>query len=289
MNLTYLSGFYKLDERSTLAASLRYFSLGAVQFTDNNYQSLGIFNPNEYAVDFSYAKSFGPGFALGGSVRFIYSNLFSGNFSTGGAAESGKAVAADISALYKKDIVFLETPTILSFGMNISNIGTKMNYSMTGASLFLPAKLDIGTAVTMNPNEDCSVVLAMDFHKLLVPTQPILDQNGNLLKGKDPNRSVPTGIIGSFNDAPNGFPEEIKEIAISTGIEFKYKDALALRAGYNYQNPEKGDSKYFTIGVGFKYNIFSLDFAYLAGTTSSSPLANTLRFGLQAWFGSKSK
>lgn len=285
VNLAYLSGFYRLDERSTLAASFRYFSLGAVRFTDSQSQDLGIFNPNEMALDVSYVLSFGPDFAMGNTLRFVYSNLYNGQFVTGAQTLAGKAIAVDIAALYKKEITLFGEQAIWAAGINLSNIGTKVNYGAGSTPYFLPANFKLGTTATINYNSDSKFIIAIDLNKLMVPTQPIYNENGDIVKGKDPNRSVPASIFSSFSDAPGGITEEFKEVGISTGIEYSYQEKFALRAGYNYQNPDKGNSNYLTLGAGLQYNIFNIDFAYLVGSIQKSPLANTLRFTLQAKFG----
>jgi len=287
INLAYLSGFYKLDERNTIGASLRYFSLGSIQLTDINQQDLGIANPNEVAFDVSYARSFGQEFSLGSSLRYIYSNLASGQLSSSGQVRGGKAVAVDVSGLYKTTTTMFGRQAILSAGANISNIGTKMSYSDGGESFFLPTNFKLGGASTLVVDDYSTFTFALDFNKLLVPTQPVYDINGQIVKGKDPNRSVPAGIFGSFSDAPGGFSEELKEVGISTGLEYWYNQQFALRAGYNYQSPAKGDSRYFTLGLGLKYNVFNIDFSYLLANAQTSPLANTLRFGLLFNFGDK--
>nr|WP_199156796.1 type IX secretion system outer membrane channel protein PorV [Pedobacter sp. ASV2] len=287
INLAYLGGFYKLDDRNTIGASLRYFSLGQIQLTDINQQDLGISNPNELAFDVTFARTFGNEFSLGSSVRYIYSNLASGQFSSTGQVHSGNALAVDVAGLYKTSTTMFGKNTVLSAGANISNIGTKMSYSDGGTNFFLPTNLKIGGASTIAIDDLSTFTLALDFNKLLVPTQPIYDSNGKIISGKDPNRSVPAGIFGSFSDAPGGFSEELKEVGISTGLEYWYNQQFALRAGYNYQNPMKGDSRYFTLGAGLKYNVFNIDFAYLVANTQTSPLANTLRFSLLFNFGDK--
>ncbi|MCX2573939.1 type IX secretion system outer membrane channel protein PorV [Pedobacter sandarakinus] len=286
INLAYLSGFYKLDDRNTLGASLRYFSLGSIQLTDINQQDLGMANPNELAFDVTFARKFGEEFSLGTSLRYIYSNLASGQF-TSGQVHGGNAIAVDVSGLYKTGTTWFGKPTIVSAGANISNIGTKMSYSDGGENFFLPTNFKLGGASTVSVDEFSTLTLALDFNKLLVPTQPIYDGNNNIVSGQDPNRSVPAGIFGSFTDAPGGFSEELREVGISTGLEYWYNQQFALRAGYNYQSPMKGDSRYFTLGLGLKYNVFNIDFSYLLANAQTSPLANTLRFGLLFNFGEK--
>ena len=286
ISLAYLSGFYKLDDRNTIGASLRYFSLGSIQLTDINQQELGIANPNELAFDVSFARNFGEEFSLGSSLRYIYSNLASGQFASG-QVRGGNAIAVDVSGLYKTSSTLFGKPTIFSAGANISNIGTKMSYSDVGQSFFLPTNFKLGGASTITLDDYSTFTFALDFNKLLVPTQPIYDGNNNIVSGKDPNRSVPAGIFGSFSDAPGGFSEELKEVGISTGIEYWYNQQFAIRAGYNHQSPMKGDSRYFTMGLGLKYNVFNIDFSYLLANAQTSPLANTLRFGLLFNFGDK--
>jgi len=287
INLAYVSGFYKLDDRNTIGASLRYFSLGQIQLTDINQQDLGISNPNELAFDVTFARNFGKEFSLGSSLRYIYSNLASGQFSSTGQVRGGNALGIDIAGLYKTSTTMFGKSAVLSAGANISNIGTKMSYSDGGENYFLPTNFKLGGASTISIDDFNTFTFALDFNKLLVPTQPIYDSNNNIISGKDPNRSVPAGIFGSFTDAPGGFSEEIKEVGISTGFEYWYNQQFAIRGGYNYQSPQKGDSRYFTLGAGLKYNVFNIDFAYLIANAQSSPLANTLRFSLLFNFGDK--
>ncbi|WP_443938094.1 type IX secretion system outer membrane channel protein PorV [Pedobacter sp. MW01-1-1] len=285
INLAYLSGYYKLDDRNVIGGSLRYFALGSIQLIDENQQDLGIFNPNELALDASFARSFGQEFSLGTSIRYIYSNLSTGQINSGQQTTAGQAVAADVSGLFKKETRFLNADAILSAGINISNIGTKMSYASNGSSYFLPTNLKIGGASTFLLDSYSTFSFALDFNKLLVPTQPIYDENGNIVKGSDPNKSVPSGIFGSFSDAPGGFNEELKEIGIASGIEYKYNNQFAFRMGYNFQSPAKGGTNYFTVGAGLKYNVFTIDLSYLIGTVQTNPMANTLRFGLLFNFG----
>ncbi len=285
INLAYISGFYKLNETSTLASSLRYFSLGQIQLTDMSQADLGIYSPNEFSFDATYAKRFGDEFSLGTTARFIYSNLTSGQFSAGQQTKAGKAFALDVAGYYKNQTVMFGKDAILAFGANFSNIGTKINYVGGGQSYFLPTNMKIGAATTLIVDDYSQFTVALDFNKLMVPTQPIRDTDGNIISGKDPDRSVPSGIFGSFSDAPGGFNEEIKEVSIAVGAEYWYNQQFALRAGYFYDAPDKGDRRYFTLGAGLKYNIFNIDFAYLLADPQKSPLANTLRFSLLFNFG----
>lgn len=285
INLAYLSGFYSLNDRNTIGASLRYFSLGQIQLTDINQQDLGVYAPNELAFDISFAHKFGDNFSLATSPRFIYSNLTAGQFSAGQQTKAGKAFAVDVSAYFKKPTVLFGKDVILALGAFISNIGTKISYVEGAVPQFLPTNLKLGGASTFMIDDYSQVSFALDFNKLLVPTQPIVDENGVIIAGKNPDRSVPAGIFGSFSDAPGGFSEEMKEVSIAAGAEYIYNQQFALRAGYFYESPQKGNRRYLTVGAGLKYSVFNLDFSYLVANPQKSPLANTLRFSLLFNFG----
>jgi hypothetical protein len=281
INLAYLNGFYRLDDRNVIGGSLRYFSLGEIQLVDANQTQLGTYSPNELALDGTFARSFGENFSLGTALRFIYSNLSSGQFFDGQQTKAGTAVSADISAYYKKDQQFLGKNATIALGLDISNIGTKMSYADGGQKYFIPTNLRLGGASTFHLDDFNDFTFAIDFNKLLVPTTPEYDTNGNIVKGKDPNRTVPAGIFGSFSDAPGGFSEELQEVGISTGVEYWYDQQFAIRGGYFYENPNKGNRKYLSLGLGLRYNIVDIDFSYLMANQQQSPLANTLRFSLK--------
>lgn len=286
VSLSYLSYAHKLDDRNTIGASLRYFNLGSINLTDASQNSLGTYTPNEFSIDGSFARSFGNDFSLGLTLRYIHSSLASGTFSTSSQpVKAGNAIAADVSLFYKKPIQEFGNDATFAFGTNISNIGSKISYSDNGTKYFLPTNLKLGVANTLNFDESNQLTFALDFNKLLVPTPPIRDADGNIIKGKDDNISVPSGIFGSFSDAPGGFSEELQEVTISPGLEYWYAKQFALRAGYYYQNPNKGGLHYFTLGTGFRYDIFAFDFSYIAASQQQSPLANTLRFTLMVNFG----
>lgn len=280
INLAYINGYYRLDDRNVIGGSLRYFSLGEIQLVDANQTQLGTYSPNELAVDGTFARTFGDNFSLGTALRFIYSNLSSGIVDGGQQTKPGTAVAADVSAYYKDEKQLFNTPATLAFGLDISNIGTKMSYSDGGQKYFLPTNMRLGGASTFHLDGFNDFTFSLDLNKLLVPTPPEYDSSGRILRGKDPNRSVPSGIFGSFADAPGGFSEEFQEISFSTGLEYWYNKQFAIRTGYFYENPNKGNRKYLTLGLGLKYNIVDIDFSYLIANQQVSPLANTLRFSL---------
>ena len=279
IDLGYLSVYHRLDERNTIGGSLRYFSYGSIQLTDNSMQDIGIYSPNEFSVDGTFARKFGETFSLGTALRYVRSSLSNGQFN-GQEIRPASAMAADISAYYRNGTVLLGKDAEVALGVNISNIGTKVSYSDAAEKSFLPTNFKIGGATTFNLDDLNTFAVALDFNKLLVPTTPIRDENGLITSGKDPNRSVPAGIFGSFSDAPGGFSEELREISYSLGTEYWYNRQFAIRAGYFYENPTKGDRQYLTLGAGLKYNVFNLDFAYLVANQQKSPLAQTLRFSL---------
>ncbi len=278
INLAYLNGYYKLDERNTLGASLRYFSLGNIQFVDVNQIQQGEANPNELAFDVSYARSFGENFSLGTALRYISSNLGAGQLNNE-ETQPGTAVAADISAFYTTGATLFSKNATVSAGLDISNIGTKMSYTDGGPKYFLPTNMRLGGSATIHADDYNDFSFSLDLNKLLAPTSPTYDK-GVIIAGQDPNRSVPAGIFGSFTDAPGGGKEELQEISIGAGAEYWYNQQFAIRAGYFYENPNKGNRKYLTLGLGLRYNIVDLDFSYLLANQQTSPLANTLRFSL---------
>lgn len=281
INLAYASVFHRLDERNTIGGSLRYFSLGQIQLVDINQTDQGTYSPNEFAVDGAFARQFGENFSLGTAIRFIYSNLMNGQYSSDQQTKPATALAADVSAYYKSETQLLGKDALVSAGINISNIGNKMSYVEDNADkLFLPTNMKLGGAARFFIDDFNEFTFTVDINKLLVPSPPVY--NGEeITAGRDPSDiSVPAGIFGSFADAPGGAKEEFQEISYSTGAEYLFNKQFALRAGYFYENPTKGDRRYFTAGAGLKYNVFNLDFAYLLASQQQSPLANTLRFSL---------
>jgi hypothetical protein len=241
----------------------------------------------------SFARKFGDEFSLGLTAGYIHSNFSNASFSSGSEQQSqaGNAISAGVSLFYTKQLQEFGEDGTFSFGTNISNIGSKISYSNGGVKYFLPANLKIGAANTINLDDYNQITVTLDLNKLLTPTPPDRDTNGNIIKGSDDNISVPSGIFSSFTDAPGGFSAELQEITISPGIEYWYNQLFALRAGYFYRNPNNqnnansGGSNYVTLGVGFKYDIFNFDFSYIAANQVTSALANTLRFTLIANFG----
>ncbi|RZA03179.1 MAG: type IX secretion system outer membrane channel protein PorV [Sphingobacteriaceae bacterium] len=289
MNLSYLSFAHRVNERNSIGASMRYFNLGAIQLIDANQVDQGTYKPSEFALDFSFARKFSNDFSLGLTMRYIRSDLSNLAFSTGSSqqAKAANGLAADISAYYKNDRGYqFGVPVVFAIGANISNIGTKLSYIDNGPQYFLPTNFKIGAANTWKLDALNEITLSLDINKLLVPTPPVRDNNGDIVAGKDDNRSVPGGVFGSFTDAPGGFSEELREISYSPGVEYNYNKTLALRAGYFHESPTKGNRQYFTMGIGLKYLFYSFDFAYLAAQQRNSPLANTLRFSLAMSFGS---
>ncbi|QJD95287.1 type IX secretion system outer membrane channel protein PorV [Mucilaginibacter robiniae] len=289
VNLAYLSYARRLDDRNTIGLSLRYFNLGAIQLVDANQSDQGIYRPNEFSIDGSWARKFGQNFSLGLTARYIHSNLANGAFVAGQQTKAGNAFAADVSAYYRIPTRMFDKDALLAFGADISNLGTKISYTNAGQQYFLPANLRIGAANTWYLDDYNQFTLTLDLNKLLVPTPPIRDMEGNIISGKDDDRSVAAGVLQSFSDAPGGFKEELKEISYAPGIEYGYNKQFFLRAGYFYENPDKGNRQYATLGTGFKYDIYNLDLSYLAATQAHSPLANTLRFTISVNFGGQTK
>ncbi len=282
INIAYLTGYYRIDEKQVASASLLYSSLGDVHFTDDFGNLERTFKPNELAFDLGYSRVFAEHFSGGIAFRFIYSNLTGGSYSGGDATKAGTSFAADISGYYNNTVNMFGKNGEVGLGINFSNIGSKMSYSDDQASDFIPMNLRLGGSGTIELDDFNKLTLAMDFNKLLVPTPPEYSTStpDSIIAGKDPNVSVPVAIFQSFYDAPDGFGEELREWTASIGLEYWYSDQFALRAGYFHENESKGNRKYFTAGAGFKLRGFTIDFSYLMPTVSNHPLARTLRFSL---------
>jgi len=289
MSLSYLSGYYKISQEQAIAVSMRYFDLGEIFFTDSNNIQQGRFNPREMAIDATYSRKLTEFLSLGVTARYVHSNL-TGNFTSSTIeAKPGNTASVDVAVYYTKDF----KNSNLSLGANISNIGAKLSYSNEDNKDFIPVNLRLGAAYTTHLDPYNSLTFALDFNKLLVPTPPVYarDANGVIIvdpvtgqavieRGKDPNRELLSGMIGSFADAPDGFSEEMQEIMIGLGVEYWYNNTFSGRLGYFYEHSSKGNRKYLTVGLGFRYNVFGIDFAYLVPRQQDHPLADTLRFTL---------
>lgn len=293
INLSYLTGFHRIDNMQTVAASLLFFSLGNIQFTDINGNSMGTFRPSEFAVSVAYARKLGDYISGGITARYIHSNLTQGQDVALQETRPGRSIAADVSAFYQRELNWSRIPAELSAGINISNIGNKISYSDEIDAAFIPINLRFGPTLKLNIDEFNSIAFSLDINKLLVPTPPIYqrdpvtnnvmmdaDNNPIILAGRDANRSVVSGMFGSFSDAPGGFSEELQEFSFAGGIEYWYDNQFAIRGGYFHEHELKGNRKFFTLGLGLKYNVFGLDFAYIIPVMQRSPLEDVMRFSL---------
>ena len=291
INLSYISGYKKLNKNEVVAMELRYFTLGDITFTDVIGNNLGQYKPSEFALGSSYSRKLSDQFSLAISARYIYSNLTGGQSAGGIATNAGQSIAADVAGYYIKDIRIAKKDMELAFGANVSNIGNKISYTETSTIDFIPINLRLGTALNADLDDYNKISFAFDLNKLLVPTPPIYNDsiNDQIDFGKDPNVSVVSGIFQSFGDAPGGFNEEMREINFSVGTEYWYDNQFAIRAGYFNEHNTKGGRKFFTFGSGVKYNVFALDFSYLINASrainGNNPLANTMRFTLTFDFG----
>ena len=278
----YMSGYKKIDKQSTVAMSLRYFTLGDIQFTDNNGNSNGNYEPKEFALDGAYARRLSDNLSLGIALRFIFSDLARGQVGTSGAEiKAGIAGAGDVSATYKNDIKIGRRDFDYSIGGNISNIGNKITYTTEANRDFIPVNLRLGTFWNTQIDEYNEIGFGVDFNKLLVPTpQYTYDSLGNIDGRVIDDGPLIQGMLSSFGDAPGGFREELKEFTYSIGLEYWYAKQFALRAGYFHEAETKGARQYATFGAGLKYKVFQIDAAYLQPFSRRHPLQNTIRFSL---------
>jgi hypothetical protein len=299
MYLGYVSGYKKIANDQIIGLSVNYFDLGQIEFTNDVGVSLGTFFSREYAISGSYARKLSDRIGVGVNLRYINSNLVGNQVINGVAAKPGTSVAGDIAFFYNGDNA--ERRWNVNYGAVLSNIGGKVSYGGTN-SYHLPTNLKLGTALTRRFSEDHRLTFTLDVNKLMVPTPPVYrydngqlvrDSNGNPVidRGRDPyTQSALGGAFGSFTDAPNGFNEELQELTASFGAEYWFKNAFALRAGYFFENPNKGNRQYITTGLGVNYNNLGLDFAYLfQGGGEINPLNNTLRLTLSLKFDKRTR
>jgi hypothetical protein len=285
INLSYLTGYKRLDENQVLGFSLRYFTLGEINFTDANNTPLGSFNPNEFSLDGGYALKLSPRFSTGVALRYVYSNLTGGQQVGTLATKPAHTVAGDISGYYIKEVRMAGKKMDWATGINISNIGAKVSYTETVDKDFIPTNLRVGSSLATDLDEYNQVSFEFNINKLLVPTPPMYNDDGEIISGLDPDVSVISGIAQSFYDAPYN-DREVRELIYSTGVEYWYDKQFAVRTGYFYEHPTKGDRQFFTLGAGVRYNVFGLDFSYLIPVqgrdevNAVNPLSNTLRFAL---------
>ena len=284
MNLAYLAGYYRIGDYSAVSASLRYFNMGEVFTSDPDVNSNAMtINPYEMSVDVAYSLMLSEKFSLAAAIRWIYSDM---RFDYTEDNSPASAFAADIAAYYQNYINIGQRECQLGVGLNISNIGSKITFSGKEYGEFLPANMRLGASLMIPIDEYNRITLAADANKYLVPTVP------KQMEGEDNSEyedrvhreyddvSAISGIFKSFSDAPGGFKEELEEINYGLGAEYIYNDKFSLRAGYHHESQSKGNRKYFTVGAGFKMNVFSLDAAYVVATAKSNPLDQTLRFTL---------
>lgn len=281
IDLAYLSGYYRIGDYSAISGSLRYFSLGEV-YTGSGDDAMTV-KPYEMSLDVAYSLMLSERFSIAAAIRWLYSDL---RYDYSEDASPASAVAADLACYYNNYINIGQRECQLGLGLNISNIGSKITYFGDERSNFLPANMRLGASLMVPVDEYNRFTIAADANKLLVPTVP--KQNEGESKEEYEQRvideynnvSAISGIFKSFHDAPGGLKEELQEIQWSVGAEYVYHDQFTLRAGYHHQSENKGNLKYFTVGGGFRMNVFSLDVGYVIATAKSNPLDQTLRFTL---------
>ena len=292
IDLAYLAGYYRIGDYQAISGSLRYFSLGEVPMggdatTGPTYN----ISPYEMAVDVAYSRMLSERFSAAVALRYIYSDLA---YKQDEEVSPGSAFAADIAFYYTNYIMLAQRECMLSFGLNLSNIGTKISYDGGNSSQFLPTNFRLGGSLLAPIDDFNTIAFSLDINKLMVPTRPTFEQYKEKF-GEDMTQGEYTqwlqtegyndispikGIFKSFSDAPGGFKEELQEIQWSLGVEYTYHNQFSVRGGYHYEHENKGNRKYFSFGAGFKMSVFSLDAAYLVSTAQSNPLDQTLRFTL---------
>ncbi|MEG1685889.1 MAG: type IX secretion system outer membrane channel protein PorV, partial [Bacteroides sp.] len=284
IDLAYVAGYYRIGDYQAVSASLRYFSLGTVPLTDGTGSNMGSISPYEMAVDVAYSRMLSKTFSAAVALRFIYSDLA---YKKDETTSPGTAYAADIALYYSNYVMMGQRECMISWGLNLSNIGSKISYDGGTTSEFLPTNFRFGLSYMMPIDEFNTFTVSADANKLMVPTRPKLAGRGTNETDEEYNERVRLheedldnyrdnspikGIFTSFSDAPGGFKEELQEIQFSLGAEYTYHNQFSVRAGYHHEHENKGNRKYFTVGAGFKMSVFSLDAAYLISTAQSNPL-----------------
>lgn len=277
--LASLAGYYQLDEDQAISGSLRYFSLGNIQFTDNLGNDLNSFRPREFSFDAGYSRKLSDVLSLGVALRYINSNLAGGQAVNGVSYKAGNAVSGDIGLYYSS---IGEDGSGLNLGLALTNLGSKISYTNDATQKdFIPANLGLGALYTFTSNEVNQLSFGLDIHKLMVPTPPALGDSAGLVNYR--TKGIVSSWFSSFNDAPGGFAEELKEFSFSLGSEFTYDNQFSVRAGYFYENQTKGNRQYFSMGAGFKYSSINMNLSYLIPSGSGvnrNPLSNTIRFSV---------
>ena len=281
IDLAYVSGYYRIGDYSAVSGSLRYFSLGEV-YTSMDENAMTV-KPYEMSLDVAYSMMLSEHFSLAAAIRWIYSDL---RYNYEEDSKPASAFAADLAMYYNNYFNMGSRECQLGLGLNISNVGSKISYYGDDRSQFLPANLRLGMSLLIPVDEYNRFAISADANKLLVPTVPVqeegessADYQARIIEEYS-NVSSISGIFKSFGDAPGGFKEELQEIQWSVGAEYVYHDQFSLRAGYHHESANKGNRKYFTVGGGFRMNVFSLDVGYVISTAQSNPLDQTLRFSL---------
>jgi len=318
ISMSYLTGYYRIDRMSTAAVSMRYLSLGSIQFTDQFGNSTIQFTPNEFSLSAGYSRILADRLSGGLSAKFLSSNLTGGQTVGGASSRPGRSVAVDLGVYYEnKDIEMFQKDATVAWGVAISNLGAKISYTDATRRDFLPMNLRLGPRVTWDLDESNKLSFSVDLNKYLVPSPPryarlpddegggfLEDENGRVVSsGMDPDRPVPSAVFTSFYDAPGYgayndqgvwvpygggvFREELNEFSAGLGLEYWYAEQFAFRMGYFTEHYSKGNRRFVTLGAGLRLNVFGLDFSYLISTYNvrtnqgaQSPLANTLRFTL---------
>ena len=281
IDLAYVAGYYRIGDYSAVSGSLRYFSLGEV-YTSEDENAMTV-KPYEMSFDVAYSLMLSEKFSLAAAIRWIYSDL---RYNYEEDSKPASAFAADLAMYYQNYINIGSRECQLGLGVNISNIGSKISYYGDDRSQFLPANLRIGASLLIPVDEYNRFAISADANKFLVPTVPAqregessADYQARIIEEYS-NVSAISGIFKSFSDAPGGLKEELQEIQWSVGAEYVYHDQFSIRGGYHHESANKGNRKYFTVGGGFRMNVFSLDVGYVISTAQSNPLDQTLRFSL---------
>lgn len=285
--LAYLSGFKQIDKNQSIGASLRFFSMGQIEFRNDQGGFTGTGKPREFEVALAYARRLSNSFSASLTTKYIYSNLAGGQEVNSIDIRPANSFAVDLGFTYFHDIKIGDMKTRMRYGLALTNLGSKVSYLKSIVRDFIPANIGIGTAMEINIDEYNSFTLTVDINKLMIPT-PVFNDDGSIIDVDPANgysdyrdKSLFAGMLGSFTDAKGGAKEELQELMYSIGVEYWYAKQFAVRTGYYYEHPLKGNRKFLSAGLGFRYNVYEMNLSYLIPTSNQqNPLDNTYRFSL---------
>ncbi len=275
------TGYYrKINEASAYHVSLKYFTLGTFDFTnDNGIPNLPSQRSGEYSINGGYSLKISNTLSLGTSIKYIHSKLIQGNFN-GSEYKAGNSIAGDISLFYQQK----ENAEGFHAGLVLANLGGKINYTNNSKKYFLPAKLGLGVGYLKNLDDKNTIEFGIDANRLMVPALASNATQENI------DAYYAQSVVSSWTNSFSGNTSTnlIDSYNLAAGIEYNYGKMFYLRAGYHYEKSAiAGTTDYVTTGASVKYNKMMFHISYIPAISSGvtrNPLSNTFSFGTSIHF-----